>query len=220
MMEANDGLLSGIVEVDETYLGGKKRAKGEASKRDGDDDQPIGRSGSRKFRCPAHWTEAQRLAYYIDKSEGPDACWPWIGGLDASGYGLLAQRPRGKTRVAHRLSYEAEVGPIPEGMNCLHHCDNPPCCNPAHLFLGTQAENVADMVSKERQSKPMLGRRGTAAPGYGRKDDAHPSAVLTWEVADAIRATSGSHREIAQRFGFGKTTVQAVRSGRTWRRDL
>ena len=76
-----------------------------------------------------------------------DGCWVWTG-IKHRGYGRFGQRGR-----SHRIAYEATVGPIPEGASVCHHCDNPPCCNPAHLFVGTNADNVADMVAKGRQAK-------------------------------------------------------------------
>jgi len=74
----------------------------------------------------------------------PDECWPWTRSLSPKGYG----RVRG--RNAHRVAYELTYGPIPPGMFVCHTCDNPPCCNPAHLFLGTYLDNIADMVAKKR----------------------------------------------------------------------
>ena len=79
-------------------------------------------------------------------------CWVWTASRLKSGYGVIALT-RGE-KLAHRASYARFVGPIPKGKQVCHKCDNPPCCNPDHLFLASQRENLWDMVSKGRDSKP------------------------------------------------------------------
>jgi hypothetical protein len=74
----------------------------------------------------------------------PSGCWPWTGKIATNGYGYL------DNMLAHRASWLIHHGPIPEGLQVLHHCDNPRCVNPDHLWLGTQADNVADMMAKGR----------------------------------------------------------------------
>lgn len=75
-------------------------------------------------------------------------CWIWIGAKTYWGYGTRTNN--GKTRRTHRISYELHIGAIPKGMCVLHSCDNPPCVNPDHLFLGTLKDNSQDMVAKGR----------------------------------------------------------------------
>jgi hypothetical protein len=91
----------------------------------------------------------------VDKSGGPDACWPWIAGKQQQGYGVFSRD--GKSANAHRVAFDLANGPIPAGLFVCHTCDNPPCCNPAHLFSGTHSDNMRDKVAKGRNnSRPPL----------------------------------------------------------------
>lgn len=84
----------------------------------------------------------------VDK-RGPDECWPWLGATNGNmGHGQLTVAQR--RHYAHRAAWELAHGPIPPGFFVCHHCDNPPCCNSAHLFLGTARDNAQDMVAKGR----------------------------------------------------------------------
>lgn len=76
-------------------------------------------------------------------------CWLWLGAWSTYGYGKVNKHGKVVTE-AHRMFYEDRFGPIPDGMQVLHKCDTPPCCNPDHLFLGTQADNMRDMHRKGR----------------------------------------------------------------------
>lgn len=87
----------------------------------------------------------------VDRSGGPDACWPWTKARNEAGYGVI--RVGGRNRRAHRVAVFGEDDPGPD-VKVRHSCDNPPCCNPAHLLPGTAAQNVADMDERGRRVKP------------------------------------------------------------------
>jgi hypothetical protein len=112
---------------------------------------------------------------FLEKVQKTDSCWNWIGCKDAHGYGVIgAGGHQARVLKAHRVAYEIFVGPIPEGLCVLHHCDNPVCLNPSHLFLGTQTDNIRDMRAKKRD-RQLRGEHS------GR-------AKLTWEQVQEIRA--------------------------------
>lgn len=91
----------------------------------------------------------ERFFRHVDVILQDDSCWLWLGTRNRrSGYGRF--RLNGRLLAAHRVAWEFEFDPIPDGMNVLHRCDNPPCVRPSHLFLGTQQDNVDDMVAKGR----------------------------------------------------------------------
>lgn len=90
-----------------------------------------------------------------------DGCWAWVGRTDTFGYGVIQQNRKIPRKSAHRVSWEIHNGPIPDGLSVLHHCDNPPCTNPKHLFLGTQADNLADAKKKGRLKNPDKGWQRT-----------------------------------------------------------
>lgn len=113
---------------------------------------------------------AERFWARVDSSGGPDACWPWKLSCRRDGYGQI--RVAGCCVAAHRLAYELAVGPIPDGTGfhgavVMHTCDNRKCCNPAHLHLGSQYDNLRDMYNKGRArpgGRPYLAFAEFAAP--------------------------------------------------------
>jgi hypothetical protein len=101
---------------------------------------------------------------FWSKVEKSDECWKWTAGKHNAGYGVFWEK--GRFYKAHRWSWERERGPIPDGLNLLHKCDNPACVRPDHLFLGTQKDNVNDMVSKGRHG---IVTQREKWPGRGEK---------------------------------------------------
>lgn len=138
----------------------------------------------------------QRFESKFHRSEG---CWEWAAAIGGKGYGhfWFEGRPRPASQVSHILY----VGPIHSGLFVLHRCDNRKCVRPDHLFLGTNQENVSDMVAKNRQAK------GTALG----------TAKLTEAAARAIRQDPRSQRTIGREYGVSHTVVGQIKSGLIWR---
>lgn len=132
----------------------------------------------------------------------PDACWPWRMGLDRDGYGHFTAE--GRKYKAHRLAFQLSTGVDPGELKVCHRCDNPACCNPTHLFLGTQTDNLRDMVTK----------------GRSRQGSRHHAATVT--EADIItirarRAAGEAGRSLAEAFGLSEASVSDIVHHRTWR---
>lgn len=134
-----------------------------------------------------------------------NGCWDWKGNTDSRrGYGRVVYRARNKSIPAHVASWKINRGKIPKGMCVLHKCDNRSCTNPDHLFLGTNFENVRDMVYKNRQAK------GSNAG----------QAKLTEDQVKEIRqllSEKMDQKEIAKKYNITQTTVSHINIGKTWR---
>jgi hypothetical protein len=149
----------------------------------------------------------ERVARFWDKIDcrGPDECWPWIAKANVHGYGA-DQICFGKKMLAHRAAWKlanGEFPPVPKGQRSwvvMHTCDNPPCCNPAHLQLGTYADNSRDMSDKGRWGVRDL-----------RVGSAHGNAKLTEEQVAAIRQSALSNGELAEQYGVTKGTIEYAR---------
>jgi hypothetical protein len=135
-------------------------------------------------------TPAETLRAKIKKNL-ETGCFEWTGAISSRGYGSI--RVAGKTVTTHRLAYALSYGEIPSGLYVLHKCDNPKCCRPEHLFLGTQDDNMKDMVAKGRQAKNQIGQTK------------HTPELI--EQCHKLRSEGLSFSKVAKKMGFGTTTI-------------
>jgi len=139
-----------------------------------------------------------------------DECWPRLGQKQKFGYGRI--RDHYRRRSVHRIVWAIANGPIPPGLSVLHKCDNPPCCNPAHLLLGTTLDNMRDMI---RQGRSIL----QTDPGRVRDiGERHGRALLNDGRVEYIgQRRNISAFKMANLFGVHKNTIYQIRNGKTWR---
>lgn len=161
-----------------------------------------------------------RLARKIRVNEAT-GCWEWSGyklAPPSLPYGCV--NVRGRIYKVHRVMYALRVGAIPDGQLVCHRCDNPPCCNPGHLFLGSNADNMADKAKKGRAAKgEKSGSR--LHPERLVRGESHRSAKLNYDKAEEIkqRVTDGlGVRAAAREYGVHHSTICLIMKGRTWNR--
>lgn len=157
----------------------------------------------------------------------PDQCWLWIAARDKDGYGRFFLN--GQTRRAHRVSYEIVHGPIPDELETLHSCDNPPCVNPNHISVGTSLDNSQDCIQKGRHiwtTNPERCPRGHAHYLYGQvvcslPGETNPAAKLTEVQVIAIRAAHAegqfNYRQIATCYGVTAECIGHIVRRRAWK---
>jgi hypothetical protein len=132
------------------------------------------------------------------KKDGPEDCWIWLSVINHEGYGRLWFL--GRFNQAHRLSWEFTNGPIPEGRFVCHKCDNPTCVNPAHLFLGTNEENMMDCFQKGRRSK----------------SGARLKPPEVEEIRRRYSNKEASSHKMAKEYGVSKTQILRIVKNRCW----
>ena len=145
----------------------------------------------------------------LDRDSIPEpnsGCILWLAGLTEAGYGRV--RWDSRAQLAHRLSWIDENGLIAGGLHVLHKCDVPACINPAHLFLGTQADNNADMRRKKRSSD---GRPRPSSRGENNGHAKHSEKLML-----AVKRASGTYKQIAETYGVSETSVGYVKRGIQW----
>ena len=172
------------------------------------------------------------IANFWSKVEvrGPDECWPWRAGYFSNGYGAMHIRGRRPPVKAHRVAYFLHHGEDPHPLNGLHSCDNPPCCNGAHIFKGTMGDNVQDMVKKGRH---IYGEAWHAIPRNVARGDrngarTHPgiragtrNGAAKFTELDIIsirqrRADGESAKSISKSYGVWPTTIHDIVRRTTW----
>lgn len=146
-------------------------------------------------------TDRERLEEKIFYS--PDGCWYWTGTLATNQIGILTPRFlfKGRNSTAYRVSFELFKGGIPAGLFVCHHCDNRLCVNPDHLFIGTNRDNLDDMLRK----------------GRSKKGERCGMSKLTDEQVIEIRSLQLSTRAIGRKYNIHQTTVCSILSRETWK---
>jgi hypothetical protein len=150
---------------------------------------------------PLTWSDDQKSRFWAKVNVADDdACWEWNASLDKKGYGQFAER-HGVMVKAHRTAYELLSGPITDGLFACHTCDNPRCCNPRHIFLGTNADNMRDCAAK--------GRAGA------RKNSKHETDARAVKILRTITGWGAVRISRALSMPFG--SVQNILQSRCWR---
>lgn len=147
-------------------------------------------------------TPAARFWVKVDRSGGPESCWIWTAGKFADGYGAFFFD--GRTRRAQAVALELSSVPVPRGLFACHRCDVPLCCNPAHLFVGSPADNSADMVTKRRQATGEM--NGNSRMTRGRAES------LIADMAGGLPS-----RAAARKYGISKTQALNIARGDQWK---
>lgn len=171
---------------------------------------PARADGSKRVYCNRVCkTIGDRVApedLYLRKVVKREGCWGWVGATDKAGYPTFSIKRGPDITIfrAHRFSWELHRGKIENGLGVLHTCDNPPCTNPDHLFLGTQTENIADMHRKRRG---VFGERTAQA----KLNDAGVVRVLS------MLSEGMSHSAIADVMGVHRRSISDIAGNKTWR---
>ena len=133
--------------------------------------------------------------------EPKSGSWLWVGSTNSTNYGNF--RLNGKTELAHRVSYQLNYGAISKDICVLHKCDNPPCVNPDHLFLGSRRDNSDDMIAKNRAVHPVA---------EGIKN----TKLMRSQVIE-IRTSIEADRKLAPKYGISRSLIGAIRRREIWK---
>lgn len=158
----------------------------------------------------------ERFWSKVDR-RGDDECWPWNARTVGLGYGTYTLHHRKQVK-AHRLSWEIANGPIPAGLCVCHRCDNPRCCNPRHLFLGTHTQNIADRDAKGRTACGSHNGRYTK-PEHTARGERHGRSKITASDVLAIRSLrsgGATLSSISAKFKVGTSQIWRITIGQHW----
>jgi len=191
-----------------------------------------------KASTVGRWAGLTPEMRFWQKVEKTDGCWFWLGGKNSDGYGSFNIGTHGTG--AHRIAYTLEVGNIPRGISVLHSCDNRACVRPDHLFLGTQLDNVTDMMEKGRGNKASGNRNASRLhPGIHRWGPTHTLRLHPERQARGERVANAKLKEsqiieirrrwkmgeasqhaLAREYGVTLSAIHWIVIGRTWRHLL
>lgn len=141
------------------------------------------------------------MKIFWDRAKKTKGCWVWTAGKYSTGYGRF--KTKGVEYLAHRFAWQLKFGPIEKGLYICHHCDNPSCINPKHLFKGTPSENARDRERKKRGNAP--------------RGEMHCHSKLNTKQIIIIRKLNGSQEEIAKMFGVTRENIRNIRNRKSWR---
>jgi hypothetical protein len=143
------------------------------------------------------------------KVQKTDGCWLWTAATNEKGYGVFCvDKKTNDIQLAHRVSYRMHYGEIPDNLFVCHHCDNPTCCNPSHLFIGTPDDNMQDKVLKDRQTK---GERVVVSK---------LTNAQVIEIRQRYATGNISQAQLAREYGITSATMGSLIRQETWRHLL
>ncbi len=168
----------------------------------------------------------ETIKRFLDKLEKQGDCWIWTASKRNKGYGAIAWiDPKSRKAInerAHRVSFRLFNGDIPENLFVLHRCDNPACCNPDHLFLGTKADNNRDMVEKGRHVSGGTHCGSHYPSGKWKSGLSHWNAKINENIVREIRKDKEtmSYSQLKKKYGLSQTCLFKIVHRRTWNHVL